>query len=238
MPTDENRRLNRETLRTSARYTEFNNTLSTMNTYLAADDNATRLMVLPAQVTALADALAAWSPVFDVYMDPNTRTRAAILAIRQQYEIDVELVRGVQQQLKNNANIELTGDDRLALGVHLDKTTRTRVPRQTVAPLIEEFETRHMENRFRATYPDSAGDFHRRLPAYNSLLIKTAFTAADAPAPADADYDHISQSGRDRFTITPPPSTPVGSHGYVKCCYVNSRGEMGPDSTPLMFMVN
>ena len=53
MPTDENRRIDRETLRTSARYTEFNNTLSTMNTYLAAADNATRLMVLPAgQMTA------------------------------------------------------------------------------------------------------------------------------------------------------------------------------------------
>jgi len=31
---------------------------------------------------------------------------------------------------------------------------------------------------------------------------------------------------------------PDSSHGYVKCCYVNSRGEMGPDSAPLMFLVN
>jgi len=238
MPTDENRRLDRETLRISARYTEFNNALSTMNTYLAAGDNATRLMVLPAQVTALADALAAWTPVFNTYMDPNTRTRAAILAVRQRYETDVELVRGVQQQLKNNANITLTGDDRLALGVHLDKPTRTRVPVQTVAPLVEPYEIKHMETKFRTSYPDSAGDFHRRMPAYNSLLIKTAFVASDAPAPADADYDHITMSGRDRFTITPPPNTPVGAHGYVKCCYVNSRGEMGPDSAPLMFLVN
>lgn len=240
MPTDENRRLDRETLRISARYTDFDNLLSNMNAYLTADGgaNATRLMVLPAQVTALGDALTAWSPVFATYMDPNTRTRAAILAIRQQYETDVELTRGVQQQLKRNANIELTGDDRLALGVHLDKTTRTRVPKQTVAPLVEQFETKHMENKFRTSYPDSAGDFHRRMPAYNSLLVQTAYTAADAPAPADADYDNITMVGRSRFTVNPPNGTPIGSHGYVKCCYVNSRGEMGPNSEPLLFLVN
>jgi len=158
--------------------------------------------------------------------------------VEKQYQAAVPLVRAVQQQLKRNANITLTGDDRLALGVHLDKTTRTRVPQQTVAPLVEEYETKHMENKFRTSYPDSAGDFHRRMPAYNSLLIKTAFTAPDAPEPPPGDYDQITMSGRNRFTITPPPTTAVGSHGYVKCCYVNSRGEAGPDSAPLMFLVN
>ena len=51
------------------------------------------------------------------------------------------------------------------------------MPVQTVAPLVEAYDMKHMETRFRTSYPDSAGDFHRRLPAYNSLLIKTAFTA-------------------------------------------------------------
>jgi len=45
MPTDENRRLNRETLRNSTKYLDFNNELLNIDTYLAANDgaNATRL---------------------------------------------------------------------------------------------------------------------------------------------------------------------------------------------------
>jgi len=240
MPTDENRRLDRETLRNSTRYLDFNNELLNIDTYLAADDgaNATRLMVPADQVLALANAYTAWLPAITAYLDPNQRNRATIREVEAQYESAVSLVRALQQQLKRNANITLTGEDRLALGVHLDKTTRTRVPRQTVAPLVEEYETKHMENKFRTSYPDSAGDFHRRMPAYNSLLIKVAFTPPDAPMPVEKDYDHITQTGRNRFTITPPGTMPIGTHGYVKCCYVNSRGEMGPESAPLMFLVN
>ena len=48
----------------------------------------------------------------------------------------------------------------------------------------------------------------------------------------------LGVSGRSSFTVVSPPNTQVGTFGYVKNCYVNSRGETGPDSTPLQFMVN
>ena len=238
MPTDENRRLSRATLRNSAIYTDFSTLITHANAYLASNDNATRLMVPAAQLAELTAAAVAFGPALALYLNPVTRTRGVIAEVETQYNNAKPLMDALQQQLKNNANITLTGDDHTALQVHIDKNTRTRVPVQTVAPLVEAYDIKHMENRFRTSYPDSAGDAHRRMPAYNSLLIKTAFTAADAPAPATADYDHITMSGRNRFTITPPPNTAVGTHGYVKCCYVNSRGEMGPDSDALEFLVN
>ncbi len=236
MPTDENRRLHRETLRMSARYAQFNELLSKILAYLP--DNAGRLKIPDSQVAELTETQRQWAPAYAAYMDPNQRTRAVIMDMEKRFKAADAPVRALQQGLKNNPNITLTGDDHTALGVHVDKTTRTPVPVQTVAPLVEAYEMRHMETKFRTSYPDSAGDFHRRLPAYNSILIKTAFTAADAPAPAAADYDHITMSGRSRFTVVAPPNTPVGSHGYVKCAYVNSRGEAGPDSEALMFLVN
>ena len=134
--------------------------------------------------------------------------------------------------------VTLTGDDRTAMGIHLDKPTHTRVPVQTVAPMVENFEMHHLQNKFRTSYPDSAGDFHRRLPAYNQLLHKVAYSASAEPPTADTDYNHVGVSGRSAFTVVSPPNTQVGTFGYVKCRYVNSRGETGPDSTPLQFMVN
>ena len=238
MPTDENRRLSRATLNNAAKYTNFSTLITHANAYLATNDNATRLMVPAAQLAEMTAAAVAYGPALALYVNPTTRTRAVIAEVEAQYQNAKPVMSALQQQLKNNANITLTGDDHTALQIHIDKTTRTRVPVQTVVPLVEAYDIKHMETRFRTAYPDSGGDFHRRLPAYNSLLIKTAFTAADAPAPTAADYDHITMSGRNRFTVTPPPNTVVGSLGYVKCCYVNSRGETGPDSTTLKFLVN
>ncbi len=194
--------------------------------------------MVPAAQLAEMTAAVAFGAALATYSNPNTRTRAATAEVEAQYNSAKSVVEALQQQLKNNANITLTGEDHTALQIHIDKTTRTRVPVQTVAPLVEAYDIKHMETRFRTSYPDSAGDFHRRMPAYNSLLIKTAFAAADAPAPAAGDYNHITMSGRNRFTVTPPPNTAVGSHGYVKCCYVNSRGEAGPDSDTLKFLIN
>ena len=88
-----------------------------------------------------------------------------------------------------------------------------------------------------ARYPDTAGNSHHRLPAFNQLLHKTAFPAAGV-VPTDADYTNISISGRSKFNIQAPRDTTPGTKGYVKCCYVNSRGEMGPESAPFEFIVN
>ena len=235
MPTDENRRLHRETLRSAVRYAELNELLNNMNTWLA--DHAERLGVSGQQVAELKREAKTWSAIYAEYTNPNTRTRAVIMQIEEDYTRINTLVHTVQQQVKNNAKVTLTGDDHTAMGIHLDKPTRTRVPVQTVAPMVENFEMHHLQNRFRTSYPDSAGDFHRRLPAYNQLLHKVAYSAT-ADEPADAAYDHISVSGRSSFTVISPPDTAVGTYGYVKCCYVNSRGETGPDSAPLQFMVN
>jgi len=171
MPTDENRRLHRETLRMSMRYAQFNELLAGIVAYMP--DNAKRLKIPESQVAVLAESKRDWDPVYAAYMDPNTRTRAAIMDIEKTYKLIEPNVHDLQQGLKNNPNITLTGDDHTALGVHVDKTTRTRVPVQTVAPLVEAYEMRHMETKFRTSYPDSAGDFHRRLPAYNSRVMTT-----------------------------------------------------------------
>ena len=142
MPTDENRRLNRETLRLAATYSEFNTLISQWGLYMV--DNATRLQVSAEQVADLNAAVASWATAYNAYLDPNTRNRAAILAIETEYKADKEMIRGLQQQVKNNKQVTLTGQDRMALEIHEDKETRTRVPVQTVAPLATFYEVKHL----------------------------------------------------------------------------------------------
>lgn len=236
MPTDEHRNLHRETLHNATKYADFTEALRTAATYLTTDDNATRLLVAVDQVTDLGTENVVWIDIWAKYSNPNTRTRAVIVDIETDFQRINAKLSTLQQQVKTNAATK-TGEDHLALGIHIDKPTRTPVPRQTVAPNVEEYQIAHLQNKFRTSYPDSAGDFHRRLPAYNSLLIKVAYPAAGV-APVDGDFDHISVSGRGNFTVMSPPDTPKGTIGYVKVCYVNSRGEIGPESEPLSFVVN
>jgi len=240
MPTDENRRLRPETLRLAARYNELNALLDKAVPYLTHNKhaNAERLGVSEEQLDALTAQQSAWETVYARYIDPNTRTRAVIMQARAVYEASMEMMRALQQQIKNNAEVTLTGDDHTALGIHKDKETRTRVPVQTVPPKVTVHVIMPRQTTFRAIYPDSRGDAHRRMPAYNSVMFKVAYTAAGAPAPADAAYDHIGMSGRTVFTVVAPEATPAGAQGFIKCCYVNSRGEAGPDSEPVKFIVN
>ncbi|MDD9800485.1 MAG: hypothetical protein OXU29_08505 [Gammaproteobacteria bacterium] len=240
MPTDENRRLNRETLRMAAKYNELNALLNSMVPYLTADKNANakRLGVSEEQLDALTDQQSAWETAYARYLDPNTRTRAVVMQMEKIYQATMEMVRTLQQQIKNNAEVTLTGDDHTALGIHKDKETRTRVPVQTVPPVVTVHVIMPRQTTFRAIYPDSRGDAHRRMPAYNSVMFKVAYTAAGAPAPAEEAYDHIGMSGRTVFTVVAPDNTPAGAQGFIKCCYVNSRGEAGPDSEPVKFIVN
>ena len=233
MPTDEHRNMHPETLRLAVAYAEFDALFQTTSLYLPA--NAERLQITTEQQTAITNMLSVWVDLYNKYIDANQRTRAVIRDIANLYDTDLSYIHDFQQSLKNNVNITLTGEDRHALGIHEDKTTRTPVPRQEVAPNIVEVEVSHLSNTFQTSYPDTAGNSHHRLPAFNQLLHKTAFPAAGAE-PTDADY--ISISGRSKFNIQAPRDTTPGTKGYVKCSYVNSRGEMGPESAPFEFIVN
>ncbi len=50
----------------------------------------------------------------------------------------------LRQQLKNNANITLTAEDYVTIGIHIDKTTRTPSPLPTIAPINILLDTRHL----------------------------------------------------------------------------------------------
>ena len=186
----------------------------------------------------IAEMHAAWTEKYAEYKDAIRRTHAVINEMQALYQTYGKAIHDLQQSVKNNIDVKLTGADHAALAIHLDKTTRTAVPRQEVAPNIEQVEIKPSLNIFQTAYPDSAGNSHRRLPAYNQLLIKVAYGDGDA-VPADAAFTHVTLSGKSKFSVhSPHDIAPVGTRGYVKCAYVNSRGEAGPDSAVFAFVVN
>ena len=234
MPTDEHRRIHPETLRISATYVSFNELFGSIVRYLPA--NATRLEIADSEVTELNAKYGTWGIAYAAYAEPTGRTSEAIQQVKMEYDTDLAAVQGMQQAVKNNNQIALTAEDHHALGIHIDKKTLTPVPRQEVAPLLEEYRITHHTNFFRANYPDSAGDAHRFLPYGNHLLVQFGYPAAGAE-PTEDDFTHVFTATRSRFVIESPDNIAAGTKGYVRACYVNTRGEAGPNSAIVAFIV-
>lgn len=223
--------------RISKQYTRLDTTLAAMVSHLAT--NAERLGVSTGQVAELTNFKTEWDTVFANYTSPSERNREAILAARNAYKKGDPLVRKIQQQVKNDAKVNLTANDRTSMGIHSDKTTRTRVQVVDTAPNIEEVKIHHRSNTFRISYPSGAGVSHLHMPYRNKALIKLAYMPPGSEGePPPETYGSVRDSGRATFTVVHPNNIPKGTRGFVKVCYINSRGETGPDSHPLGFLVN
>ncbi|MBE8189286.1 MAG: hypothetical protein HAW58_00065 [Candidatus Thioglobus sp.] len=229
----------RENVLLSNQYNGFNALLSSIEAYLLDTPNSIRLKVADTQLAEITAEKVTWDANYLKYLDPATHNRAVILETERLYKITYATISGLQQQVKNNAEVELIGDDYTQLGIHLDKTTRTPTPVETVAPNIVMVKASRLSNEFYTTYPDPEGNAHRRLPHRNNLLIKVAHVASSAePPPAENDYDEVYQSGRSTFTLVAPIDTPLGTIGYVKACYSTFTGKMGPSSEAFQFVIN
>ena len=222
-------------------YAQFDATLETMEEYLTTDtgSNATRLGVADSQVTALTTFQTDWTTKFNTYKNPATHTPAAVEAVRVAYKTGSEQVREIQQQVKNNNSVEKTADDYKSLSIHIDKETRTPVDRPAVAPLVLEIEIKPGSNKFRFSEPSGEGQAHKHLPYRTHLRYRIAHVAPGGETPPpDGDYTGIHESGRAEITVIAPPNLPKGTHGFIRGCFVNNKGEAGPECDPLEYVIN
>ena len=229
----------RAELQISQEYAVFDNVLETMEEYLTADTggNATRLGIATEVVTDLTTYQTDWNTKYATYKDPATHTPAAVEAVRVAYKTGQEKVRSIQRQVKNAA-VEKTADDYKSLSIHIDKETKTRVPRPTEAPSIVETHRAIGSNKFLVQVSSGEGQAHNRLPLANHIRYRVAHQTPGAEPPTDGDYTGIHESGRAEFTVPAPPNTPKGTVGYIKACFVNRRGEAGPECPPYEYVIN
>ena len=165
----------RAELQISQEYAVFDNVLETMEEYLTADTggNATRLGIATEVVTDLTTYQTDWNTKYATYKDPATHTPAAVEAVRVAYKTGQEKVRSIQRQVKNAA-VEKTADDYKSLSIHIDKETKTRVPRPTEAPSIVETHRAIGSNKFLVQVSSGEGQAHNRLPLANHIRYRVA----------------------------------------------------------------
>ena len=231
----------RAELNVAQKYSQFDATFTTMETYLTANtnENGTRLGVSDAQLTALTAAKTDWTTKFNAYKDPDDRTRAAVEAVKKAYEASSEQVRAIQQQVKKDASVTKTDDDYSNLAIHRDKETRTPVNPPTAAPQITEIEIKPRSNKFRISESSGEGQAHKRTPYRTHIGYRCAFVpeGGEIPPPI-SQYTDVFSSWRSEVTVMAPANVAKGAHGFIKARYVTDKGDPGPESDPFQFTVN
>lgn len=221
--------------RLSQRFLDFHVEIESFIGYLTIDNQA-RLGVSDAQYQRLLALLQQWSPVYQNYIKPETRTAPVNASIQSIYKEFSAEIRGLQQQIKKDRSITLTAEDYEKLYIHKDKSTITRPNRPDKAPELVLLNTAHLENEFEAHLPNSEDIRHLALPAGWKLSRKIAVVGPTDPPPLAQDYRPIDSVGRGKFKLTFAPAD-EGKIGYIICTYFNRRGEYGPESPPLRFHI-
>lgn len=202
-----------------------------------ATTHAARLIIGEVQIMALAAATTKWTTEFNICLDPLRHTSIQVEATRMAYDAVSDLLAGLQQQLKNNHAVELTAADYENLDIYRNAPHRRHRPVPKIAPNCTLLETRRLTNKISVHDPEPGMENHRRLPPDVARVArKIALVAQGAPAPIAADYHSIDSIGSGTFTLVWQPEQ-VGMRCFIIVQYMNYRGETGPESVPLKFVV-
>ena len=179
MATSQRNEAHPEHIPLAEKYFRFDSGLKTMTLYLA--EHFARLEVSQAQVQAITAFREKWLPLYKKYSTPLTHTRAAVGDMRTIYAEGTKLMRGLRQQIKHNARVQLSGEDIVALQIHIDNRHRKRAQHITSAPSVTEVGMQSSrKNIFHALYIGRECEMYGRMPKGNRLMIRIAHVAPDA----------------------------------------------------------
>lgn len=195
-----------------------------------------RLKISAEMLAHLEADLKLWATEFALYQDAATRTSGVTYQVRLNYEAIESYLRRFQGTLKRNPDVTLSGEDYKGLHIHVNLPHRQHVPRPTIAPQIDLLGTSHLRNEFEITDPNRPEQNHRAFPPDIAAAGRKLAVVPAGTTPTAADYVSLSNTGRTLFSLNFEPSQ-VGQQASLICWYMNSRGETGPPSKPLSFLI-
>jgi hypothetical protein len=128
------------------------------------------------------------------------------------------------------ASVAISDADKLALGVHVKATRRTREPVPSVAPLLSVTRVDGSVVSLRVRDPEQP-DRKGRPPRTEGISIFTHVGAAPPDDPSAMRFE--MNTGRVSVDVPFPASVPTGATVWFVASFFNSRKESGPTCTPV-----
>ncbi len=222
-------------MRLSEAYQKFNVEINASVPYMVLAANASRLMLSASQLTSMQAHLADWNTRYPLYIAPETHTPPVVLGVKKAYAVFHKEIQAIKLQLKCNKAIELTVKDYTIIGVHKNAAKREAVPRPKIAPDLSLYKQSHAVRWIFASNPVDKES--KALPKdVHKIGRKMVIQPANQESPPFSKYQSIESTGKCRFVLTFDASQ-MGQEAHLMVCYINPRGEEGPYSNPLSFLI-
>ena len=181
------------------------------------------------RITDVTNARADWEPKYAAGRDESDPTSAQRQAKNDSRKAYVKLIRSVVNQYLNN-NPAVTNDDRVALGLTVSDTTRTRVPVPNRAPKETIDKIDHLFHKLRITDPENPTS--RKKPEGVARINVYRYIGDQSATPRLPDFQLIASSTKFLYTSS-FEDTDVGKKAWYIVQYENTRGERGPLSASI-----
>ena len=185
--------------------------------------------VPPGKITDVSNARLDWEPKYAAgkdEADPKSSQRQTKNDARKAYTALIRSV--VNQYLRNNPAVE--NDDRVALGLNVPDTTRTRKPVPDHAPKQTVDKIDHLLHKLRIT--DPANPSSRKKPEGVARINVYRFIGEQSATPVLAEYTFVGASTKFLYKSS-FEDTQIGKKAWYISQYENTRGERGPVSVPV-----
>lgn len=216
----------------SKKFLLFDTELHDVATYVG--EHRVALQLSEAVLKHLESDVATWDATFVLYKDDSKRTLAVIHQVHDNYDTISAYVHNLQQSIKRNPDLDLTDEDYTGLHIHRDKPRRGHIPKPEAAPQLQLVLTSHLRNGFEINDADYRD--HRGFPPDVAGAGRKLAVVSAGVSPTAGDYVVLGNTGRTTFRINFEPSQ-VGKEGHLIVWYLNERGEKGPESAPLKFII-
>jgi len=122
----------------SKTYTEFNNQLQTMDTYMfSTPEKQIELGLSGEQLQQFQAYKTQYNQTLAPYLNPNTKTQVTIQQIKHDYTLIHKWIANLRQIIKTSKHDTLTEQDYISMFIHQDKTTRTKHTHIEQVPTLE-----------------------------------------------------------------------------------------------------
>jgi len=211
----------------------FNTWIHPFVAYVIA--NMLHLRVAATQAATLGTDLTDWDTKFGIYSNILTQTHGSIGDINTDYDEFHHETNLLRQQIKNDVNVILSGDDRVALDIPEDPSPRGHVPPSATGPVNTQLRATHLQAEIFTSNPVAGHETEKALPeGVVKIGRKIAYVLPGAPIPTV--YGGLPSVGSTVFHLlfTEDQKNMVA---YIITWYINNRGEEGPPSPPYPFTI-
>lgn len=189
----------------------------------------------PADAVLIQDAADDYDAKLTIALDPDTRTVVTIAAKDGAKAYGLTLWRAYAQQIK--ANLGVSNEDKLALGLNLDDDTPTPVPPPSTNPLLSIVASQAGVQTLR--YADATTPDKRSKPTgVSHLVIYVNLRTPGDPAPMGAtpcDYKMIATRQPVAVPFDPEDAGKIARYWGR---WSNRKGEVGPWSPATELVVS